>query len=108
MNKKIEFDYENKHYVLEYNRAAVAFIEQQGFNINELSDKPMFMLPLAFSGLFFKNHKTVNQRIIDEIYSKLKNKEALIKSIADMLTETYNTLQSEPEDVEGNIDWKIV
>lgn len=108
MNKKIEFDYDNKHYTLEYNRAAIAFIEKQGFSISELSDKPMVMLPLAFTGLFFKNHKTANQKTIDEIYGKFTNKELLIQTIADMLTEAYDSLQAEPEDTVGNIEWKIV
>ena len=45
MNKKIEFDYEGKHYTLEYNRNAVALIERQGFCIDELVKKPMSMLP---------------------------------------------------------------
>lgn len=108
MNKKIEFDYQNEHYILEYNREAIAFIERQGFSINELSSRPMLMLPLAFSGLFYKNHKKINQKIIDEIYNKFNNKEALITAISEMLSETYNSLQAEPDEKEGNIDWKIV
>lgn len=108
MSKKIEFNYKNEDYVLEYNRKAIAFIEGQGFSINDLTSKPMTMLPLAFTGLFYKNHKKVNQTIIDEIYDKFTNKDVLIATIAEMLTEAYNSLQDEPEDVEGNIDWKIV
>lgn len=108
MNKKIEFDYKNEHYVLEYNREGIAFIERQGFSINELSSKPMLMLPMAFSGLFFKNHKRVSQKTIDEIYDKFTNKDALVNSIAEMLSEAYSSLQDEPENNEGNIDWKIV
>lgn len=109
MNKKIEFEYKGKQYVLEYNRKAVEFIERQGFQISELASKPMINLPLAFSGLFFKNHKMENQKTIDEIFDKFKNKGELITVLSDMLSETYNSLQSEPEEGdEGNIDWKIV
>lgn len=108
MNKKIEFTYNNKNYVLEYNREAIAFIERQGFSVNELASKPMLMLPMAFSALFFKNHKNETQKNIDAIYDKFKDKGALISTISEMLTETYNTLQADPEDDEGNIDWKIV
>ena len=108
MNKKIEFTYDGKKYTLEYNREAIAFIERQGFAISELSTRPMLMLPLAFSGLFFKNHKTESQKTIDEIYDKFKDKSALISAISEMLSETYNTLQADPEDNEGNIEWKIV
>ena len=108
MNKKIEFDYEGKHYTLEYNRNAVALIERQGFCIDELVKKPMSMLPLAFEGLFYKNHKSISREKIDEIYNKMIDKEGLMKSIAEMLNETYTSLQDEPDEKEGNIDWKIL
>lgn len=108
MNKKIEFNYKGKEFILEYNRSAVAFIEQQGFVVSELAKKPMLMLPMAFSGLFFKNHKNIKQSEIDEIYDKFKDKEKLISMIAEMLNETYTSLQNDPEEEEGNIDWKVV
>ena len=47
MNKKIEFDYEGKHYTLEYNRNSVALMERQGFVVDEFAKKPMIMLPLS-------------------------------------------------------------
>lgn len=108
MNKKIEFDYEGTHYTLEYNRTSVALIERQGFCIDELAKKPVLMLPLAFEGLFYKNHKKVSRETIEKIYDKMTNKEELMKTIAEMLNETYTSLQSEPTEKEGNIDWKIL
>lgn len=108
MNKKIEFNYKNKDYVLEYNREAVAYIEQQGFVVSELAKKPMLMLPMAFEGLFYKNHKNAKKAEMDEIFDKFKDKSALITTIAEMLSETYETLQDNAEDVEGNIEWKVV
>lgn len=108
MNKKIEFDYDGTHYTLEYNRNSVALIEKQGFCIEEFTKKPMLMLPLAFEGLFYKNHKMVSREIIEKIYDKMKSKDTLIKTIAEMLSETYTSLQSEPTEKEGNIEWKIL
>ncbi len=108
MSKKIEFNYNGKDYVLEYNRKAIEFIEGQGFIVSELATKPMLMLPMAFEGLFFKNHKNIRKSEINEIYDKFKNKETLISTIAEMLNETYSSLQDDPEDNEGNIDWKVV
>ena len=108
MNKKIEFNYNGKDYVLEYNRKSIEYIERQGFIISQLAEKPMLMLPMAFEGLFFKNHKNVKKSEIDEIYDKFKDKNALISTIAEMLNETYSTLQDDPEENEGNIDWKVV
>ena len=108
MSKKIEFSYNGTDYVLEYNRKSVEFMERQGFVVSELVEKPMLMLPMAFEGLFFKNHKNIKKSEIDEIFDKFKDKNALISTIAEMLNETYNTLQEEPEGNEGNIDWKVV
>lgn len=106
MNKKIEFNYKGTDYILEYNRKAIEYIERQGFSISELASKPMLMLPMAFSGLFFKNHKNARKSEIDEIYDNIKNKDKLIETIADMLNEAYSTLQEDNQ--EGNIDWKVI
>lgn len=108
MSKKIEFNYNGKDYTLEYNRKSVAFIEEQGFQISELAKKPMLMLPLAFEGLFFKNHKYTKKAEIEEIYDKFNDKDKLISTIADMLNETYSTLHEDSEDNQGNIEWKVV
>lgn len=106
MNKKIEFNYNGKDYVLEYNRKSIEYIERQGFSISQLAEKPMLMLPMAFSGLFFKNHKNTRQSEIDEIYDDFKNKDMLINTIAEMLNEAYSSLQDDNQ--EGNIEWKVV
>lgn len=108
MNKQIKFSYKGKDYTLEYNRETVAVIERQGFSINELSTKPMSMLPLAFEGLFLKNHKFEKKTIIDEIYDNFKDKDKLIQTIAEMLSETYSELSGGEEGKEqGNIDWEV-
>ena len=108
MSKKIEFSFKGKDYTLEYNRKAVAFIEEQGFQISELTKKPMLMLPLAFAGLFFKNHKYTKQSEIDEIFDQFKDKDKLLTTIVDMLNETYRTLTTDEEENQGNIEWKVV
>ena len=69
----------------------------------------MSMLPLAFQGLFYKNHRYVKKAFIDECYDRFKNKQQLIEVIAEMIMETYESLTGD-ENVgdKGNIDWKIV
>ena len=109
MNKKIEFEDNGKKYVLEYNREAIEIMERQGFSASEMVSKPMTMLPLAFQGLFYKNHKDARKSFIDECYDRFSNKKDLIEVIAEMISETYNTLTNdEAEDEKGNLDWKIV
>lgn len=111
MNTKIRFVKNDNEYVLEYDRKSIAAMENLGFNINEFTDKPMTMLPLAFRGLFIKNHKFAKEAFIDECFDEFKNKEKLIETIGTMLAETYQTLQSNVDkdgnDL-GNIDWEIV
>lgn len=109
MNKKIEFERNGQKYVLEYTRESVALMEKQGFAVSELTTRPMLMLPLAFQGLFYKNHRNVNKTFVDEVYDNFKDKEKLLQTIAEMLDECYSSLtEGNKEDDKGNIDWKIV
>lgn len=111
MNTKITFEKDDKKYILEYDRKSVAAIEKAGFNINEFADKPMTMLPLAFKGLFIKNHKFVSEAFIEECFDNFKNKDKLIETIGTMLAETYETLQSNTDEKGndlGNIEWETV
>ena len=109
MNKKIEFDYEDKHYVLEYSRSTVGIMEDNGFDINQFTKKPASMLPKAFQGAFLKNNPRVTLKEIENIFDNIKNKEKLMGTLAEMLTETYDTILANNEEDNGkNIDWKIV
>lgn len=108
MNKKIEFEKDGQKYVLEYTRESVALMERQGFSLEELSSKPMLMLPLAFQGLFYKNHRRVNKTFVDGVYDKFEDKEKLLETIAEMLDECYSSLTDDNGDDKGNISWKIV
>lgn len=111
MNTKIRFTKNDKEYLLEYSRESVQAMERMGFDINELSSKPMTMLPLAFRGLFYKNHKYIKEKEVEEIYSQFKDRNKLIEAISTMLAETYNSLQENVDEEgndKGNIDWEIV
>ena len=56
MSLKIEFNYEDKDYVLEYNREAIKYMEQRGFSLDKFTDAPASMMDIAFEALFLKNH----------------------------------------------------
>lgn len=109
MNKKIEFEKDGQKYVLEYTRESVALMEKQGFSIEEITTKPMTMLPLAFEGLFYKNHRRVQKSFVDEVYNGFKDKDKLLEAIYSMLDECYSTLTgTDEENDKGNIEWKMV
>lgn len=108
MNKKIEFDYKEKHYVLEYNRDAIMVMEKQGFDLDQYTSKPMTMINLAFQGAFIKNHRGVNGATVQEIFDKLGDKENLSNQLIEMISETYTSLFEESKGDGKNISWKTV
>lgn len=107
MNTKIKFTYKDTPYILEYNRDSIRMMEQYGFSVNDLKDKPMSNLTLAFKGLFLKNHKRTNDNLIEEIYANFKNKEKLLETILTMIDETYATLFDDEDENKGNIEWDV-
>ena len=103
MAKTINFEYNGKSYTLEYTRASVRTMEETGFKAADIVDKPMTVLPALFSGAFLAHHKFEKRNVIDEIYTKMTDKQLLIEKLGEMYTETVNTLFDEPS--EGNVDW---
>lgn len=105
MAKQLTFTFEGKEYTLEFTRRTVAEMEKKGFIASEITDKPMTTLPALFAGAFLANHRFVKQDVIENIYSKLTKKEALIGKLAEMYNEPIMALVEEPEEDKGNVDW---
>ena len=105
MSKQLRFTYHDKEYVLEYTRKSVEAMEKKGFVASEIETKPVTVLPALFAGAFLANHRYVKQDVIDEIYSKMTNKQELIGKLAEMYNEPIMALVDEPEESEGNLDW---
>lgn len=104
---KIAITYEKKDYVLEYSRQSVKTMESQGFVLDELTSKPMTMIPMLFSGAFIRNHKGMKRALIDEIYEQIGDKTGLMEALMEMYAETLSTL-TEDNGGEGNATWAIV
>ena len=104
---KITLTYKGKEYNLEYNRQSVKTMEQQGFVLDELSSKPMTMIPMLFSGAFIRNHKGMKRSLIDEIYEEINDKSGLMEALMEMYAETLSTLMDDKEDA-GNVSWALV
>lgn len=105
MAKQLRFTYDGKDYTLEFTRRTVAEMEKKGFIASDITDKPMTMLPALFAGAFLAHHRFIKEYVINDIYSKLTNKEDLIGKLAEMYNEPILTLVEEPEEAEGNLDW---
>ena len=105
MAKQLRFTYQDREYVLEYTRRSVEIMEKKGFVASDIEIKPMTVLPALFAGAFLANHKWVKPEVIEEIYSKLTNKQELIGKLAEMYNEPIMALVDEPQESEGNLDW---
>ncbi len=103
---KIALTFENKEYVLEYNRQSVRQMEGQGFVLDEIASKPVTMIPLLFEGAFIKNCRGVKRKVISDIYEAIGDKTGLLEALMEMYAETLSTLTE--ENAEGNVSWAIV
>lgn len=113
MATKITLTYNGNTYELEYSRNAVKQMEQQGFVLDQLSDKPMTMIPLLVYGAFVKNNKGIKRSLVDEIYENVTDKigdgeNGFIQALLEMYAETINTLTDNNTADEGNkAVWKV-
>ena len=103
---KISLTYEKKDYILEYNRQSVKTMESQGFVLEELTAKPVTMIPLLFQGAFIKNHRGIKRNLMDEIFEEIGDKTALLEALMEMYAETLGSLTD--GNGEGNAQWAMV
>ncbi|MGN0535740.1 MAG: DUF5055 domain-containing protein [Eubacterium sp.] len=108
MAKQITFEYEGKNYVLEFTRKSVKTMEQGGFNLSEVKNKPVSLLPELFAGAFLAHHRFADKKVINEIYDQMTNKDELIEILIDMYNDTLVTVMGGTEETEGNISWKAM
>ena len=92
MSKKIRFEHDEKEYTLEYNRKSIEAMERRGFSISEVTSKPMTVLPDLFYGAFMANHTGTKRKVIDEIFERIEDKQALIGKLAEMYNEPLEAL----------------
>ena len=103
---QINFDYNDKHYCLEYTPDAIKQMENAGFVLSEIGEKPATRIEQLWAGAFLANHRKVSSSVIKELYGKMKNKEELLKKLTEMYNSALSYLMpDESEDDEGNVDW---
>ena len=114
MSTKITVTYKDEDYILEYSRATAKQIEDNGFVLDQLSDKPATMIPLLVYGAFAKHNRGIKRALVDEIFDNLCNKigkdgeEGFITVLAEMYSETVSTLVGDDHSDEGNAaTWKV-
>ena len=102
---QINFEYMGKEYCLEYTPDTIKRMEANGFNINEIGDKPAIRIEQLWTGAFMAHHrKAVGDGIPEKLLKQMKNKEELYKKLAEMYNNTLAYLMDD-EDNEGNVEW---
>ena len=102
----IKYKYEDKEFLLEFDRASVEFLEKTGFSLTEFSSKIATMQPLLFRGAFVKNYKFEKGLNYDKMWDSVKNKQGLTNALLEMVAETYQSLMADNE--EGNENWEVI
>lgn len=108
MSTKINVTYKDKDYTLEFSRTTAAQIEEQGFVLDQITEKPVKMIPLLVYGAFLKHNRGIKRSLVDEIYENLINKagdeetQGFIAVLAEMYAETVQTLTDTKPVDEGN------
>lgn len=105
MAKTIKFSFEGSDYTLEFTRNTIRTMENQGFTLSQVADKPISVLPALFRGAFLAHHKFVKAEVIDKIFARMTDREKLFETLAEMYNEPVVALMNEPEANEGNISW---
>lgn len=101
--KQITFEYEGKDYTLEYTKNTVRQMERRGFVADDITTKPLTVIPDLFAGAFLSKHPQVKREKIDKIYEEMHGKQRLIRALMDMYNETIEGLIDSDE--EGNENW---
>lgn len=106
---KIDFDYNGKHYCLEYTPDSIKRMEAAGFSMNDLYDKPQTRIEQLWAGAFIAHERKVSSTIVKKLYDEMKSK----KLLGTLITMYNNTLQNLVPDIDndsedepqGNVKW---
>ena len=102
---KIKLNYDGKEYELEFSRQSVKTMESRGFVLDEISSKPMTMIPMLYEGAFIKNCTGIKRAVMDKIYDEIADKTAFIQALAELYGETLSALTDGNE--KGNATWAM-
>lgn len=101
---QINFDFNGKHYCLEYTPDSIKQMEAAGFSISDFADKPQTRIEQLWTGAFIAHCRKTSTNVIKELYSKMKDKEGLVSALLEMYNNTLSNLMPD-EDDEGNVEW---
>ena len=103
----IEIKYKDKTYNLHYTLAAIKTMEEEGFDINQIKQKPITMSSKLFHGAFIAEHDYLSDQFIEEIFANLPKK-GLIEKLGEMYRDVIVSVTAEETDGETkNASWEV-
>lgn len=113
---KIEFDYNGKHYILEFTADTLKKMERGGFKFGDM-DKNIVTSPEdAFYWAFTTHHADTPTKVRKEIYNALarhgegddseESADGLTEYLAQMLVEAFDEIANRGNG-SGNVTWKV-
>lgn len=101
-------DADGKEYTLSFNLKTVRQMSDNGFNIQQVSENPITLIPRLFAGAFLRYHRTIPQSKIDEIWEQIEDKEGFITALVELYNDPVDKLFGEPEETAKKAKWEIV
>lgn len=90
-------------FTLEFNRDSVRFAELKGFNVEDISNKPMTAIPNLFFYAFRMHHKNLSREKVDKIYDKLGGlTTAMIERLGALYAAPFESLIQDEEDLKNS------
>ena len=102
---QINFDYEGRHYCLEYTRDTIKQMEGAGFRMNDIGDMPATRIEQLWQGAFLAHHRKTSLNIIKDMFYEMTDREELMKVLATMYNNTLSYLMPDNEENPGNVKW---
>ncbi len=106
MSKQITFEYEDKPYTLEYTLRTAGQANEDGFVLEQMSEKPALMIPKLVYWAFIRHHKNITRAKTEEIYAWIRDKQGFVTAVGEMYAEAVNALVDDGEDA-GNANWTM-
>lgn len=90
-------------FTLEFNRDSVRFAELKGFNVDDISNKPMTAIPNLFFFAFRMHHKNLSREKVDKIYDKLGGlTTAMIERLGALYAAPFESLIQEEDELKNS------
>lgn len=106
---QINFDYNGKHYCLEYTPATIKMMEASGFTMNDFIDKPQTRIEQLWDGAFLAHERNISATVRKQLYDEMKSKK-LLTALATMYNNVLSNLlpdvgEDDEDEYVGNVNW---